>query len=155
MFQSSSFPLISISGAKRLTLNSTVAFSLLINPYLVLAEQDPARLDLQAIVESNAQELGDVIANNHWTRIEFSNILVDPVVLIEPTSIDGNNPYMVGIRNVDASGFEINLKSCNNSIDVPLQETVNYSVIDKGQLLSPEQTNTQIKQYFAWGECPA
>jgi parallel beta-helix repeat protein len=44
MFQFYSFPRFSISGAKRLTLNSAVAFGLIINPHLVRAEQDSTRL---------------------------------------------------------------------------------------------------------------
>jgi hypothetical protein len=155
MFQFYSFPCFSISGAKRLTLNSAVAFGLIINPCLVRAEQDSARLNLQAVAESNAQELGGVIANDHWTRIEFSTTFIDPIVVVEPLIANGDNLYIVGIRNTDTSGFEINLKSCNNSIDTPLQETINYSVIEHSQLPSTEQANTQLRQRFAWGECPA
>jgi hypothetical protein len=74
-------------------------------------------------------------------------------VVVESFFDSGNNSYAVGIRNIDAKGFEINLKSCSNSTEIPLQETINYSVVDNSQLPSTGPANTVIRQRFAWGEC--
>lgn len=155
MSQSFSFPGFTISCSKKLILNSTVAFGLIISPYAVHANQDSVRLTLQAAAEENAQELGGVTASDKWTRIEFSNIFIDPIVVVEPIIEYKDNSYMVGIRNIDASGFEISLKSCDDSIAPPLQEMINYSVIEHSQISSSDQTYTHIHQPFAWGECPA
>lgn len=155
MFHFYSFPRFSIFGAKQLILISVVALGLLINPYFAHAEENVVTSNLQAVAELSAQELGGVVANDHWTRIEFGTTYVDPIVVVEPLITNADNPYIVGIRNVDSLGFEINLKGCNSSIDVPLQETISYSVIEHSQLPSAEQTSPPLGQPFAWGECPA
>lgn len=153
MFQSTPLFHRQLFGAKRLTAIKTIATVLMLSPVLVLAELDPALLKLQTVAESNAMELGSAVADTHWTRIEFSKVYVDPIVVVEPLIDNGNNAYVVGIRNIDDMGFEINLKNCNNSPEIPLQETINFSVIDNSQLPSAEQANTAVRQRFAWGEC--
>jgi hypothetical protein len=60
---------------------------------------------------------------------------------------------MVGIRNVDAMGFEISLENCNNSTDIPIQDNVSYAVIEKSQLPSTESANDKVRQQLLWGEC--
>jgi hypothetical protein len=128
------------------------ATALLLSPFIVQADPDTDLLKLQTVAESNALELGNAVADDHWTRVEFSKVYDDPIVVIDPSNDNASNSYTVGIRNVDAQGFEINLQHCNNATDIPLQETVNFSVIENGQLpTAPEDPVT--KQRFAWGEC--
>ena len=154
MYQYFPLPNVSISDVKQFALRSVVVFCLAANPYLAQAEQNAEKVDIQTGAALNAQELGGVIGNDHWTRIEFSKTYIYPVVVVEPSTVQGGNAYVVGIRNVDASGFEINLKGCDGSINPLLQEEVNYSVVDNDQLSSAGQADTRIRQYFAWGECP-
>jgi hypothetical protein len=144
---------LSIFGAKRRTAMLVKATALTFMPFLVQAEQDLFSRKIQLIAESNAMELGSVMADGHWTRIEFSKPYIDPVVVVAPLVDTGNHSFVAGIRNIDAMGFEINLKNCNDSTEIPLQETINYSVIDNSQLPSTEQKSTPVRQRFAWGEC--
>ena len=144
----------SITGFMRIALFTALALWLISNPYFAHAETNAVTSYLQTIAKSNAQELGRVMANNHWIRIEFSTTYVDPVVVVEGSIANANNTYLVGIRNVDAMGFEIGLKKCANSTDIPIQENVDYSVIEKSKLPSTKGSNTKIRQQFSWGECP-
>jgi hypothetical protein len=135
------------------TLGAALALSLIAMPYLAHAEQNPATSNLQALAVSYAQESNAVLAQDHWTRIEFSGTYNDPVVVVNGSSANENNSYVVGIRNVDAMGFEISLKNCTNATNGPVQEDVSYAVIERNQLPVTEDDNADIRQKFLWGEC--
>jgi hypothetical protein len=153
--QSVDFSYSPITGFKLGAIYATLALGLVSNPYLAHAETNAVTSYLQEDTKPNIHELGGVISDEHWTRIEFSTIHIDPVVVVEGSAANINNTYVVGIRNVDTMGFEISLKNCNNATDIPVQENVNYSVIEKSRLPSIEGPNTKIRQQFSWGECPA
>lgn len=130
-----------------------LALWLVSQPYFVHAEENVVTSNLQAAAESYAQELGGVIGNDHWTRVEFSTTYINPIVVVKRSIASVNNTYVVGIRNVDEMGFEIRLKNCNNSADIPVQESVNYAVIEKSQFFSAESSSAEVRQLFSWGEC--
>jgi hypothetical protein len=96
-----------INGFKLLTLVSALALGLIAKPYLAHAEENAVMSTIHALADLYAQETGDVLAQDHWTRIEFSGTYIDPVLIVENSSVNENNSYVVGIRNVDAMGFEI------------------------------------------------
>ena len=152
--QSVDSPYRSNTGLMRIALLTALALGLMSKPYFAHAKTNPVTSYLQEIAKSNAQELGGVITDENWTRIEFSKMYLDPVVVVEGSVANANNPYVVGVRNVDAMGFETLHRSCNYSTGIPDQEHVNYSVIDRSQLPVKESSNTKIKQVFSWGECP-
>jgi hypothetical protein len=141
--------------AKSRTSILIIASNLIFSPLLAHAEPGLALQEIQKIAGTDAMEIGTALANDHWTRVEFSKVYIDPVVVVEPFSGNGKDTYIAGIRNIDTMGFEINLRSCNNSTDVPHQETINFSVLDKGQLPTSNRANTELRQRFAWGDCPA
>jgi hypothetical protein len=153
--QSFDFSYSSITGVKRVALSTALALGLISTAYLAHAEENTVTSNLQAVAESYAQELGDARAEEHWTRIEFGTTYSDPIVVVEESNAYSDSPYVVGIRNVDAMGFEVSLKNCSISTGIPVQETVNYAVIEKSQLPLPEEANTKVRQQFSWGECPA
>ena len=152
--QSVDSPFSSITGFMRIALLTALALGLISKPYFAHAETNAVTSYLLEVAKSNAQELGAVISDEHWTRIEFSTTYIDPVVVVEESVANAHNNYVVGIRNVDAMGFEISLKNCNNSTGIPVQENVNYSVIEKSRLPATESSNANIRQQFSWGECP-
>jgi hypothetical protein len=152
--QSVDYSYSSITGFMRIALLTALALWLISKPYFAHAETNAVTSYLQEVAKTNAQELGGVIADDHWTRIEFSTTYIDPVVVVEGSVANANDTYVVGIRNVDAMGFEMSLKNCSNTA-TPVQENVNYSVIEKSLLSSTEDPNTKMRQQFSWGECPA
>ncbi len=143
----------SLADCKRVTLLAALTLGLLCKPYFAHAEENAVTANLQAIAEAHAQEIGDAHAEDHWTRIEFSTVYIDPVVVVEGSIANSDKSSVVGIRNVDARGFEISLKNCSNSTDAPAQKKVNYAVIEKSQLPSAEGANAGVRQQFSWGEC--
>ena len=147
--QSVDSPYSSITGFMRIALLTALALGLISKPYFAHAETNAVTSYLQAVAKSNAQELGGVIADEHWTRIEFSTTYIDPIVVFEGSIANANTTYVVGIRNVDAMGFEISLKNCNNATGIPVQENVNFSVIEKSQLPVTESSNAKIRQEFS------
>jgi hypothetical protein len=150
--QAVDFSYSSMTGFKRVAIYATLALGLISNPYLAHAE-NAVTSNLQALAELYAQESGDVRAEDQWTRIEFSTTYIDPVVVVGGSSANVNNTYVVGIRNVDAMGFEISLENCNNSTGIPSQDNVSYAVIEKSQLPATESANDKVRQPFSWGEC--
>lgn len=151
--QSVDFSYSLITGFKRVTLFTALALGLISKPYFAHAEENVGTSNLQAVAELYAQESSDVLAEEHWTRIEFSTAYIDPIVVVEGSIADVHSTYVVGIRNVDEMGFEISLKNCNNSTDIPAQENISYAVIEKSQLPSTESPNAEVRQQFSWGEC--
>ncbi|CAA9891718.1 hypothetical protein METHB2_490024 [Candidatus Methylobacter favarea] len=143
----------SITRLKGVALFTVLTLGLMSKPYLAHADKNSVTSSLQTVAKSYAQELGDVLAQDHWTRIEFSTIYIDPVVVVEGLTANADNPYVVGIRNVDEMGFEIRFKSCANSNGIPVQEKVNYSVIEKSKLPLTEDANAKVRQQFSWGQC--
>jgi hypothetical protein len=152
-FQLFDFSYNPITGLKRAALYTALTVSLIGTPYLAHAEENAVTSNLQAIAKSYAQESGDVYAKERWTRIEFDTTYIDPVVVVEGSIADSDQPYMVGIRNVDAMGFEVSLKNCSHSTGNPVQENVNYAVLEKSQLPLTEELNSKVRQQFSWGEC--
>jgi hypothetical protein len=149
--QSFGFSYSPLTGFKRVAIYAALALGLIGNPYLAHADKNAVTQNLLAFAESYAQEIGDARAEEHWTRVEFGSTYTDPVVVVEGSLTS----YMVGIRNVDAMGFEVSLKNCSNSNGGPVQENVNFAVIEKSQLPITEGANAEIRQQFSWGECTA
>lgn len=146
------------TGFKKAAIYATLALGLISNPYLAHANKNAvtSNLQAQAVAESYAHELGDARVEEHWTRIEFSSTYIDPVVVVEGSLGNGDIYYVVGIRNVDAMGFEVSLKNCSNSNGIPIQENINYAVIEKSQLpLTDDPNAAELSQQFSWGECTA
>ncbi|MDD5322270.1 MAG: hypothetical protein PHD43_16990, partial [Methylococcales bacterium] len=155
--QSQSFDFLysSITGFKRVAQYTALALGLLCAPYFAQAEENAVNSNLLVLVESYAQEIGDARAEERWTRIEFGTTYIDPVVVVEGSIANAESIYVLGIRNIDAMGFEVSLKNCITATGIPVQETVNYAVIEKSQLPLTEDANTEVRQQFSWGECAA
>ncbi|MDD5463454.1 MAG: hypothetical protein PHG00_17885 [Methylococcales bacterium] len=145
----------SITGLKGAALFAVLTLGLICKPYLAYADKNSVTSSLETVAESYAQELGDVLAQDHWGRVEFSTIYTDPVVVVEGLTANADNLYVVGIRNVDEMGFEIRFKTCDNSNGISVQEKVNYSVIEKSKLPLTEDANAKVRQQFSWGQCAA
>ncbi len=143
----------SIAGFMRIALLTAFILWLISKPYFAHAETSAVTSYLQEVAKSNARELGEAIADECWTRIEFSTTYIESIVVFEEPIGNANNTFVISIRNVDATGVEINLKDYDNSSDDSVKENVNFSVIEKNQLPSTESSNAKIRQQFSWGEC--
>jgi hypothetical protein len=75
----------------RIPLLTALPFVLISNSYFAHAESNFVPSYLQEVAKSNAQELGGVIADEHWTRIEFSTTYIEPIVVSEEPIANANN----------------------------------------------------------------
>ena len=79
-----------------------------------------------------AMEFDDVQINHTWTRINFNQPFVNPVVVAGPISLNGGQPAVIRIRNVDATGFEIRIQEWDYLDGWHATETVSYLVMEQG-----------------------
>ena len=77
-------------------------------------------------------EIGEVRVDHNWARIEFCESFFDPVVVAKPLSLNGSQPAVVRIRNVDESGFEIRVQEWEYLDGWHYPETVSYLVMEHG-----------------------
>ena len=126
----------SITGFMRIALLTALALGLMSKPYYAHAETNAVTSYLQEIAKSNAQELGCVITDENWTRIKFSKMYIDPVVVVEGSVANANNPYVVGVRNIDAMGFEVSLQTCNYSTGIPFRNRLIIPLLTEINCLS-------------------
>lgn len=150
--QAQATPIIHVRALKRLGLVVIALLMLTAKPFpVVQAGVAPAEAiaNLQNLSLKYAQEGTVVNADQKWQRIDFARSYVDPVVVItEPA----DKPFITGIRNVDETGFEIKLKSCDAG-NKALYEGVAYEVMDKERLPIPAAENELVKQRFSFGGC--
>lgn len=136
-----------VSYTKRLITILTAATTLATVSVTAQAQQNPVAQNLLG----QAQESNAVFADGQWQRVEFSKTYDNPIVVVETLENGIENPYLVGVRNVDMQGFEVSIKSCDGT-DIPLQESINFLVLEK----NPSEPDTeQGRQHYAWGDCPA
>lgn len=136
---------------KRLFLIALAVFWLIAKPFPVAAETADNTAKLQDISLKYAKEGTVVNADaKKWTRIEFSGNYIDPVVVMTDPVADKD--FIIGVRNVDALGFEISLKDCAPG-NIPITKDVAYEVVEKDGLPISEAENNMIHQQFSWGAC--
>jgi hypothetical protein len=75
-----------------------------------------------------AIEFGDAQIDHTWTRINFEKVFVKPVVVAGPISLNGSQPAVVRIQNVDATGFEMRIQEWEYLDGRHATETVSYLV---------------------------
>ena len=92
--QSIDSPYSPITGFMRIASLTALSLGLMSNPYFAHAETNAVASYLQEVAKSNAQELGGVIADKNWTRIEFSKTYIDPVVVVEGSVANAHNTYV-------------------------------------------------------------
>lgn len=154
--QAQATPIIHVRALKRLGLVVIALLMLTAKPFPVVAgdastalSAGQAAANLQNLSLKYSVEGTVVNADQKWQRIDFARSYADPVVVItEPA----NKPFVVGVRNVDETGFEIKLKSCDVS-NKALYEGVAYEVMDKERLPIPAAENELVKQRFSFGGC--
>jgi hypothetical protein len=82
-------------------------------------------------------EMGEVSVNHKWQRVDFAEIFIDPVVVAKPASLNGKEPAVVRIQNVDTTGFEIRIQEWDYLDGVHRDEQISYLVIEKGSYVLP------------------
>lgn len=77
-------------------------------------------------------ELWEIQVDHNWTRFNFRQPFVDPVVVTGPPSVNESDPTTVRVRNIDPAGCEIRLQEWEYLDGVHAPETLTFLVMEKG-----------------------
>ncbi|WP_136809819.1 PKD domain-containing protein [Desulfosediminicola flagellatus] len=77
-------------------------------------------------------EVGSLSINDNWVRVLFKNSYNQPIVIAGPPTVNGWDPCMVRIRNINQDGFDIHIQEWDYLDGSHALETVSYMVMEKG-----------------------
>jgi len=92
-------------------------------------------------------EIGEVSVNHNWKRVAFNDTFIDPVVVANPLSCNENEPAVVRIGNVDATGFEIRVQEWDYLDGVHTTENVSYIVMERGSYILEDGTKVEAGKF--------
>jgi hypothetical protein len=102
------------------------------------------RSDMPAFMNSTLPHLaseqiesGEISVDHQWRRVEFRKAFVDPIVVARPRGDQQADPAAIGIRGVNAEGFELRLRSWGDRETIPPAETIGYLAIERGEYVLP------------------
>jgi hypothetical protein len=81
---------------------------------------------------SPAIETGEISIDHNWVRVTFKKAFTDPIVVANPLSLNGTDPSVVRIRNVDSSGFDIRVQEWDYLDGSHTTETVSFMAMEQG-----------------------
>ena len=91
----------------------------------------------------DAMEFGEVEINHNWFRVNFERTFNNPVVVAGPLSLNGGQPAVIRITNVDPTGFEIRIQEWGYLDGSHLFETVSYMVMEAGSYTLTDGTRIE------------
>ncbi|MEA3548867.1 MAG: cadherin-like domain-containing protein, partial [Thermodesulfobacteriota bacterium] len=92
-------------------------------------------------------EMGTVIVNKDWQTVEFSESFTDPIVVAKPASSNDENPCVVRIQNITATGFEIRLQNWDYLADDHGDETVSFVAVERGSFEMSDGTLVEAGRF--------
>ena len=88
-----------------------------------------------AISSFPTMETGEVQVDSKWKRVNFSKPFTDPIVVANPLSLNGADPAVVRLRNVNTTGFDIRVQEWNYLDDSHGLENLSYLVMERGSFM--------------------
>jgi hypothetical protein len=105
----------------------------------IIGGSDPAQPDSNsgsgqtpATPDAARPEVGQVQLDHNWIRVSFKESFIDPIVVAGSFSINGSDPGVIRIRNVNSSGFEIHIQEWDYLDLEHTKETAGYLVMERG-----------------------
>ena len=95
------------------------------------------------LLTSDHLEVGELAVDHQWKRVDLSKPFTDPVVVAKAISARDAAPAVVGIRQIDATGFELRLWPWADSSQSRSPETVGYLVIERGRFRLADGTSVE------------
>ena len=95
------------------------------------------------LLTSDHIEIGELVADHQWKRMDFNKPFTDPIVVAKALSYRDGTPAVVGIRQTDATGFELRLQTWDESSRAPTPETVGFLVIERGRFQLADGTSLE------------
>ena len=91
-------------------------------------------------------ELGEIDIDHNWTRINFSDPFINPIVVAGPSSYNGRDPSIIRLKNISSTGFDIRIQEWNYLNDYHCKETVAYLVMEQGSFTLADGTKIEAGQ---------
>ena len=85
-------------------------------------------------------DMGEVSLTTEWLRVEFRHAFVHPVVIAGPLGFAEDEPAMVRIRNVNATGCELAVQEWEYEDQEHASESVGYFVMEEGKYILEDGT---------------
>jgi len=104
---------------------------------------------LESAVPEFYFELQEVQVMQKWQRVEFAQQYKDPVVIVGPPTYKDPNPVTVQVRNVNSTGFEMQLGRWEYLKGKHAWETVTYMVVEKGSYTLADGTKIEVGTFTA------
>jgi hypothetical protein len=104
-------------------------------------------LDSYSMPQSFALEIGEITIDHNWIRVEFQEAFDDPIVIAKSFSINGSDPGVIRIRNVDSNGFEIRVQEWDYLDGSHTNEAVSYLAIERGTYTLPDGTLMEADRF--------
>ncbi|MEA3276086.1 MAG: DUF4082 domain-containing protein [Pseudomonadota bacterium] len=79
-----------------------------------------------------AMEVGELLVNHLWQRVDFAAPFTDPIVVAQSLSSNGAHPAVVRVDGVDPNGFSIRVQEWDYLDGSHAKETVSYIVMERG-----------------------
>ena len=99
-----------------------------------------ATLQLPSVVIG---ETGQVTANHEWVVVELEHDYVDPVVVVNMVTYNGNHPSTLRVRNVTANSFECQVDEWDYLDGNHAVEDIHYMVVEAGDHMLEDGTHIQ------------
>ena len=88
-------------------------------------------------------EIGEIQVDQNWQYVGFNNSFTDPIVVANSMSLQGSDPAVIRIRDVDENGFEIRVQEWDYLDDSHVLETVSYLVMERGSYTLKDGTKVE------------
>jgi hypothetical protein len=95
------------------------------------------------LLTSDHVEVGEVVVDHQWKRVNLRKPFTDPVVVAKALSYHDAALAVVKIRQTDATGFELRLQPWGKSNLSHASETVGYLVIERGRFRLADGTSLE------------
>jgi hypothetical protein len=92
-------------------------------------------------------EIGKLQIDHNWQYVEFNKSFTDPVVIAKPMSLNGGDPAVIRIRNVDGDGFEIRVQEWDYLDGWHKLEAVSYLVMELGSYTLADETKVEAGRF--------
>jgi hypothetical protein len=92
-------------------------------------------------------EIGKLQIDHNWQYVEFNKSFTDPVVIAKPMSLNGGDPAVIRIRNVDGDGFEIRVQEWDYLDGLHTLETGSYLVMERGSYTLADGTKVEAGRF--------
>jgi hypothetical protein len=85
--------------------------------------------------------------DHEWIRVRFNNSYSDPIVVAGALSINGGDPSIVRIRNIDSTGFDLRVQEWDYRDGWHVEEMVVYMVMERGTYTLADGTRIEASVF--------